>query len=157
MSMKNTIYTIIIAAAFLTTSMHAADRKECKGEWKEKMQTERIAFLTMEMGLTPEEAQAFWPVYNQACEEKDAAMFETMKAHKELAEADKAGKGEKEISALLDKYLQAVKKQHEIEDGLAEKYKAVLPVGKVAKQYIGEEKFRRQHIRKLHKKPEERK
>ena len=39
----------------------------------------------------------------------------------------------------------------------ADKYKSVLPVEMVAKLYIGEEKFRRQHIRNLHNKPGERK
>ena len=44
-------------------SAKAADAGE---DWKEKIQSEKIAFLTTEIGLTPEEAQAFWPVYNQA-------------------------------------------------------------------------------------------
>ena len=37
----------------------------------------------------------------------------------------------------------------EIDEDAAEKYKKVLSTTKVAKLYIGEEKFRRQHIRKL--------
>lgn len=31
----------------------------------EEMQLKRIAFFTKEIGLTPEEAQSFWPVYNE--------------------------------------------------------------------------------------------
>ena len=119
-------------------------------DWKEKMMAEKIAFLTLEVGLTPEEAQAFWPVYNQVEKEKDEAMFNLIRAHKEMSKALEEKKSEKEVAALLDKYLEAQKKVNEIENAIAAKYKAVLPVEKVAKLYVAEEKFRRQQIRKLH-------
>ena len=99
---------------------------------------EKIAFLTLEVGLTPEEAQAFWPVYNQVEKEKDEAMFTMIHAYKEMSKAMDEKKGEKEISALLDKYLDAQKKVNEVENGIAAKYKAVLPVEKVAKLYVAE-------------------
>ena len=143
-----TIFTIIATMACMSVSAQAhRGRGE---EWKEKMMAEKIAFLTLEVGLTPEEAQAFWPVYNQVEKEKDEAMFTMINAYKEMSKAMEEKKGEKEISALLDKYLDAQKKVNEVENGIAAKYKAVLPVEKVAKLYVAEEKFRRQQIRKLH-------
>ena len=127
---------------------------ENKCEWKEKMMSERVAFLTMEMNLTPEEAQVFWPIYNQIHTEKDKAMHDVFSAYKALEDAVKAGKPEKEISKLLDAYLAAKEKQSEIEKAADEKFRKVLPIEKVARLYLGEEKFRRQHIRKLHGKPD---
>ena len=127
---------------------------ENKCEWKEKMMSERVAFLTMEMNLTPEEAQVFWPIYNQIHTEKDKAMHDVFSAYKVLEDAVKAGKPEKEISKLLDAYLAAKEKQSEIEKAADEKFRKVLPTEKVARLYLGEEKFRRQHIRKLHGKPD---
>ena len=127
---------------------------ENKCEWKEKMMSERVAFLTMEMNLTPEEAQVFWPIYNQIHTEKDKAMHDVFSTYKALEDAVKAGKPEKEISKLLDAYLAAKEKQSEIEKAADEKFRKVLPTEKVARLYLGEEKFRRQHIRKLHGKPD---
>ena len=127
---------------------------ENKCEWKEKMMSERVAFLTMEMTLTPEEAQVFWPIYNQIHTEKDKAMHDVFSAYKTLEDAVKAGKPEKEISKLLDAYLAAKEKQSEIEKAADEKFRKVLPTEKVARLYLGEEKFRRQHIRKLHGRPD---
>ena len=127
---------------------------ENKCEWKEKMMSERVAFLTMEMNLTPEEAQVFWPIYNQIHTEKDKAMHDVFSAYKTLEDAVKAGKPEKEISKLLDAYLAAKEKQSEIEKAADEKFRKVLPTEKVARLYLGEEKFRRQHIRKLHGRPD---
>lgn len=126
-------------------------------EWKERVMSEKIAFLTIELNITPEEAQTFWPVYNKVEKELDQSRFEVMKSYKALAEAIDAGKPSKEISSLLDKYLQAKAAQDKLDSATAETYKKVLPVEKVAKLYVAEEKFRRQYINKLHKRPEERK
>ena len=76
-------------------------------------------------------------------------MYEIIKYYWEMSKAIEAGKSEKEIKTLLDKYLEAQEKQRKIDEDAAEKYKKVLSTTKVAKLYIGEEKFRRQHIRKL--------
>ena len=148
--MKKIITIFAVLAAMICLCCEADARTSWGDDWKEKLMAEKIAFLTLEVGLTPEEAQVFWPVYNQTEKEKDEAMFSMMRAHKEMNDAIEAKKGEKEISALLDKYLEAQKKLNEIENGIAAKYKAALPVEKVAKLYVAEEKFRRQQIRKLH-------
>ena len=136
----------LAAMVCLGASAHA----RMADDWKEKLMAEKIAFLTLEVGLTPEEAQVFWPVYNQVEKEKDEAMFNAIRTYKDMSKAIEEKKSEKEVSALLDKYLEAQKKVNEIENGIAAKYKAVLPVEKVAKLYVADEKFRRQQIRKLH-------
>lgn len=146
--MRRLVTSMILALSFMLAGA------ENKCEWKDKMMSERVAFLTMEMNLTPEEAQVFWPIYNQIHTEKDKAMHDVFSAYKALEDAVKAGKPEKEISKLLDAYLAAKEKQSEIEKAADEKFRKVLPTEKVARLYLGEEKFRRQHIRKLHGKPD---
>jgi DNA replication initiation complex subunit (GINS family) len=138
--------SLILAATFI----YADAGNRC--DWKEKMMSEKVAFLTLEMNLTPEEAQVFWPVYNQINGEKDEAIHNVFKAYKALDEAIKTERSEKEISRLLDAYLSAKAAQSEFEKKADEQFRKVLPVSKVAKLYLGEEKFRRQHIRKLHEK-----
>lgn len=144
--MKRLMISLIFAATFI----YADAGNRC--DWKEKMMSERVAFLTLEMNLTPEEAQVFWPVYNQINGEKDEAIHNVFKAYRALEEAIKTEKSEKEISRLLDAYLSAKVAQSEFEKKADEQFRKVLPVSKVAKLYLGEEKFRRQHIRKLHEK-----
>jgi hypothetical protein len=39
---------------------------------KEKIESEKIAFITKKMDLTPQESQSFWPVYNQYRKELEA-------------------------------------------------------------------------------------
>ena len=147
--MKRTfILSFVLAFILGTTAMSASDNQQ--NDWKQKMMSEKIAFLTMEIGITPEEAQEFWPVYNQVNKERDEAMHNVFRSFKALEEAVSAGKSEKELDKLLENYLDAIKEQGEVEKDAYDCYAKVLSVEKLAKLYIGEEKFRRQHIRKLH-------
>lgn len=151
-------YTLMISAAVLfCTAFNAEAWHRCENGWKEKMMSEKIAFLTTELDITPDEAQAFWPVYNKLNDERDAAMHETFDAFRALEQAIEAGRPEKEVTGLLDRYLAAQKKQRELDNSAAEHYRKALPAGKVARLFVAEEKFRRQHIRRLHDKPGEKK
>ena len=152
--MKKLLNTFIAFALMLTAAVSVQAQGKFDPNWKEKLMSEKVAFLTMELDLTPEEAQALWPVYNMVRKDLDSAMHEVMKSHKELSEAVEANKSKKEISALLDKHMQAKAVQDKIELESVESYKAVLPVEKVAKLYVAEEKFRRQYIHKLQQRTE---
>ena len=138
---------LIIAALIAGFTITSQANTGCNNDWKEKMMSEQIAFLTIEMNITPEEAQVFWPVYNQIENEKDAALVEVIQSYKAL---NAAVEQNKDVEKCLNAYLNAQEKLRETDNKAAEQYKKVLPVEKVAKLYVAEEKFRRQHIRKLH-------
>lgn len=146
--MKKFIILSFFLSALMLTSAHADTNSQ--GDWKQRIMSEKIAFLTMEMGITPEEAQAFWPVYNQVDKERDEAVRKVFQSFKALEDAVSAGKSEKEISKLLDAYQDALKQQANIESQASAKYEKVLSVKKLAKLYVGEEKFRRLQVRRLH-------
>lgn len=148
--MKKIIYIVTASFLMLTSAISAFAEERFQDNWKEKIMSEKIAFLTMEMGITPEEAQVFWPVYNQVDKERDEAIRSVFRSYKAVEDAVAAGKGEKELNKLLDEYLAALKAQGEVEQKAHKEYAKVLPVEKLAKLYVAEEKFRRQHIRKLH-------
>ena len=153
--MKNLIYTLVISALMIAgAAQEASAQKKCDAGWKEKMMSEKIAFLTMELDITPEEALKFWPVYNKIGKELDEARHNVMDTYKDLAKAVEEGKSPKELSSLIDAYVKAKIRQDELDNASAETYKSVIPVEKVAKLYVAEEKFRRQYIHKLHHKPE---
>ena len=149
--MKNKLTTIIIAILTMVLTGIAADAQPNpnRNDWKERMQSGKIAFLTMEIGLTPEEAQNFWPIYNSVNEELDKATYNTVVAYMELEKALNDKKSDKEVSKCLEKYLDAMESQNKIRTESVEKYKKILPERKVAKVFVAEEKFRRQHIRML--------
>jgi len=156
--MKNRFLTVLLSAtAILLASSIKVSAQFNKGDWKERMQSEKIAFLTMEIGLTPDEAQKFWPIYNMVSEEMDKAMHEVFSSYMELEKALNEKKSDKEVSKCLERYLDALEKQNDIRDDSVENYRKILTDKKVAKIFVAEEKFRRQHIRRLHERPGEKK
>lgn len=148
-------YIATLAALMFTFTGTASVHKRCSEDWKEKMMCERIAFLSVELDLTQEEAQEFWPVYNEVCKAKNNARDKVFRAFKALETAVKSGKAEKEIEKLLKDYDNATEAQDAAEKEADEKLRKSLSPTKLAKLYIGEEKFRRQHIRKLHPQKQE--
>lgn len=149
----NNLYKILIAVSvlfFADTFVSAQGTKNENKSWRDRIMSEKIAFLTTEANITPEEAQKFWPVYNQICEERWTARHEVMVLFKKLDNAIKDNRPAKEITSLLDSYLAAIDKMREIDSNASAKFKDVLPAEKVARIYVSEEKFRRQQIHKLH-------
>lgn len=118
-------------------------------DWQQRLKSEKIAYLTTAMGLTPEEAQKFWPLYNQAEAESGKATSESMAAYVELSKAVKEGKSEKEIEALVNRYIKAEAATRAIDQKYAPQYMRILSAEKVAKLFVGEEEFRRLQMRRL--------
>lgn len=145
--MKQKISLALAAVAAMcisiTASAHHGD--------PDKFRSEKIAFITTELNLTPAEAEKFWPVYNQAAEEKKVALETVIKAYKDLGKAVNDKASEAEISKLTKAYLDANSAFQTIDNKYLKDFQSVLPAEKVAKLYLSEEKFRRQQIHRLGK------
>lgn len=126
-------------------------RKQEKRNWRESMKAEKIAFLTSEIGLTPEEAEKFWPLYNQAEEEHVNSMEKVRSAYIALSEAVEKGSSESVLMDSLNAYMKALDESNSIGEKYIGKYRKVLSAEKVARLFLSEEKFRRQQISRFHK------
>ena len=148
--MKRLILTLSAIAIFCFSSL-AQDHPgaDMAKKWQERIESEKIAFLTAEMELTPQEAQVFWPVYNQAQKEQREAVGASLKAYGELDNAVRSGKTGKEVETLLKAYSKALEDRDSASSKYLEKYLKILSAEKVAKLYVGEEKFRQSQINRL--------
>ena len=149
--MKKIISIVFVLAltgtlAFAQRGHRGADKKDGDA-WREKVRAEQVAFLTSELDLTEAEAQAFWPVYNDVQKQRREAFKAVHDAYKALEE----GLEEADAAALLDGYLEAKAACSRIDSESVDRFKAVLPMKKVAKLLLSEEKFRHQQIGKLQK------
>jgi len=142
---------LIITSLLALTSVSNASAQNKKSNYYDRIKAEKIAYLTDAMELTPAEAERFWPVYNMAEAEGKQCWRLIYDAYRALERSIEEGKGDAEIKALLDKYIEA----QEAGDGLDRKYtteyRKILSNEKIAKLYIGEENFRRLQIHKLNK------
>ena len=114
------------------------------------MQSEKIAFLTTELNLSPEETQVFWPVYNKIAAEKKELNKAVKTSYKALLEALNSDTAtDKEIDQRLDDYLAAKQANKEAGKGDVKEFRKVLSSKKVAKLYIAEENFRRNQLQRM--------
>ena len=114
----------------------------------EKIEAQRVAFITDRLDLTPSEAQAFWPVYN----EYDAKRHELSKSfHKAPPGEEKPIEEmtEKEASEVADDQLVEAQKLLDLRKEYHAKFKSVLPVKKVIMLYDSERDFQKQLIDRL--------
>jgi len=139
---KNRIANMALVAAIMIsfTNIIFAQRWEGKrDEIHEKVKAEKVAFFTSKLDLSPDEAQKFWPVYNQYEKEKMEIydMFmERPKSYNELSDAD--------AEKYLDRLQSIKEKEFELEKKYIPRFKKVLPVKKVAGVYYFEKEFRKE-------------
>lgn len=146
-------FLFVIAVFLLTvTSANAQQQRHRYGQQGnnkyEKIEAQRVAFITQELNLTPDEAKVFWPVYN----EYDAKRHELKKAFKNnenLHKPDIEKLTEKEASQMLDNQIIEAQKLLDLRKEYHAKFKSVLPAVKVLELYDAEREFQKMLIERL--------
>ncbi len=118
---------------------------------KENVEAMKIGFITERLQLSPQEAQTFWPVYNQYHNELDKLrssrreiMRDARENKDEMSDADAEKFVDGEI-AFRQNELDILKKYHP-------QFKKILSAKQVAKLYRAEEDFKRRLLEKLQEK-----
>lgn len=114
---------------------------------KEKIEALRVAFIAKEVKLTPQEAQVFWPVYNE-WQDKLEALKAKRKDFKKIKENPETAT-DKEVEAYLNTELLIRQKEAELFKEYNERLKKILPIKKVALVYKAEEEFKKELIKQL--------
>lgn len=138
------LFLILASAAALSIAAGAQPKDD---SWKSKMMAEKVAYITTEVGLTPEEAQTFWSVYNQQSQLREEAIRDVHRSYRALSEAIESGK---KTGKAIDEYAEALEKSKALEVAAIKEYRKVLSEDKVARLLVSEEKFRKAQIRRLH-------
>ena len=136
--MKKLILLLLISINYSGFSQNAPPPADSPK--KEKVESMRIAFLTQKLDLTPDEAQKFWPVYNEFHKKKE----ELNKKKREDNMNKKANfdsLSDKQIEAMVDNEMAFRQKNLDLEKEYHGKFKSVLPIRKVAKLYRAEDMF----------------
>jgi len=141
---------LLAVTMFAQPQGHRQNEEQRKKEF-ERIQSEKIAFITQELDLSPEEAQVFWPVYNQCWKEALSTHKAMMDAFGEFRGKKGDALSEAELEKKLDAYIQANKASNQVMSDWYPKFKKVLPIRKVAKLYQAEEAFQQRMINNLRK------
>jgi hypothetical protein len=114
----------------------------------EKIEAQRIAFITQKVELTPDEAKVFWPVYNEY-ETKRHDLKKNFNNSDNSHKPDYSKMTEKEASQILDNQLTEAQKYMDLRKEYVAKFRSILPAVKVLKLQDAERDFQKMLIDKL--------
>ena len=128
---------VLILSSQVSFGGNPQDNQAHKGENKEKLEAMRVGYLTSRMKLTSEEAQKFWPIYNEmrAELEKLDKPNTTGKAPENMTEA--------ELRELINRQLSIEEAKLAIRRKYADKFLQVIPAIKVVRLQQAERDFKK--------------
>ena len=131
---------LFLALIFLSLSISAQ-----KAGGGKQLQAQRIAFMTEQMNLTPEEAQQFWPIYNQYAE--NLKQIRQNYRQTKVSDTNTDEEVEKFVLAGFDKD----QKELDLKKDCYQKLKKIISIRKIQKMYSAEIDFRQEVIQQLKK------
>ncbi|MBL7886872.1 MAG: sensor of ECF-type sigma factor [Flavobacterium sp.] len=139
--MKN-IKTITLLLLFLSIASYSQPGKfkEKLQQKKEQVKSMKIAYITSELDLTPDEAAKFWPLYNDFEEKQREIRQERIKNYMDRSQSsDKLT--EKEATTLINQMETAEEELHQLRKKFITNLKGVLPATKILKLKKAEDEF----------------
>lgn len=117
----------------------------------DRIRSQRVAFLTQKMSLTPEEAQKLWPVLNEFYKKRQELLREHWNQWPRDTDVSKLSEHEAERYA--EDQVQSVEKAAKLARELHNELKKILPAKKIALLYEAEEEFNRKLVRERINRP----
>lgn len=148
--------TLVLATALLgvTTLVAQPDMPPPTPERLREIKAQKSAFITARLELTPEEAQQFWPIYNEFDDKQDVIRKEM----RELFRGQEGGVelNETEAAQVLDNGLQLRQREIDLERNYLEKFKKAIGARKTMLLRKAEHDFNREVLRKFRDRMDER-
>lgn len=153
--MKKILTLLALFIATATFAQPPGDKREKKEDRAERIKAHKIAFISTELSLTPDEAEKFWPVYNEMEAEAEVIGKERRQTLKKLKEFDALD--EDEAYSLTEKLFELEAKENTLRKKYLGKFVGVVGKKKAARVFFAEEKFKRELLRKLKEKNQKQK
>ena len=135
LNMKKVII-ILAALAVLPLSMVTAQNPN-----REKLNAYKIAFFTRRMNLTSQEAEKFWPVYNEFQDKRNAIQIERQTLNRNFNQ-NELNMTEKELIEAGDKTIELQVQEASLAQAYHKKFKEILSPVKVIRLYQAENQYR---------------
>lgn len=139
--MKNIkIITLLLLFLSIASYSQPGKFKEKLQQKKEQVKSMKIAYITSELDLTPDEAAKFWPLYNDFEEKQREIRQEKIKNYMDRSQSsDKLT--EKEAATLINQMETAEEDLHQLRKKFITNLKGVLPSTKILKLKKAEDEF----------------
>ncbi|HAA14244.1 MAG TPA: hypothetical protein DCE41_22145 [Cytophagales bacterium] len=136
---------LLLALTGITWGAWAQPGGGPRGERRQQIESARIAFITQKLDLTPEQAQQFWPIYNEL-EDKRQELRKSMRDSRMDAGTELS---EEEASEMIVAFQDMRQKELNLEKAYSERMLGVISARQVLKLMRAEEEFRQYVIQQL--------
>ena len=116
---------------------------------RERIRAQRIAIYSDVLKLTSQEAEGFWPIYNQFLEDKESI-------NKEQKAIRRDNLSDAEAEAQVKKHIELRQRELDLEKDLIQKLRKVISMQKIVKIPEAERQFRQTVLEKVKEKAKER-
>lgn len=150
--MKTLLYRALLLAALapaIAAPLHAQkdDMPPPSEERLKEIKAQKSAYLTTKLELTADEAQRFWPIYNEYDAQQDVLRKEMHEMHRSTREG--AELTEAQATALIDKALANRQKELDLERTYSERFKKSIGAVKTVRLEQAERDFHREVLRRM--------
>ena len=123
-------------------------RGEKSPEMRAKIEAQKISFITQQVELSPEEAQKFWPLYNEMNKKKDAFHLEFRQLIRSL-KGDSKNLSEDELIKISDRMAELKVEKAKMEREYHYKFKKVLSARQILDLHLAEKQFQGMLLRRI--------
>lgn len=141
-TMKNMKLFTQLFVILLFSGISAQDRPS-----RDQIKSMKVAFITTELNLSPQESEKFWPIYNAYDEKLYELRGSKMRQYMNRMEQDIGQLSEKEAESLISDIQKAEDELHQLRKKLISDLKGVISSVKILKLKKAEEDFNRNLLR----------
>lgn len=133
---------IILLSSFIICLSYAQDQNN-RERMIEKVEAQRIAYITTKLDLSSDESAKFWPVYNEYSKKR----MEIKRQKRENRIESRMN--EKSSAESVDEQIELDEKELQLKKSYYEKFKTLLPSQKLARLEEAEQEFNREILRRI--------
>jgi hypothetical protein len=141
-AMKRIVFVLLIMLAF------PAIRSDAQNTNLEKLNNYKIGFFTKKLNLTSEEAEKFWPVYNDYQGKRNLIQIEKLKINRNFNQNGNT-LNDNQLEEMGDKFVDCLVQESALAVEFHKKLKEVLPPAKVIMYYQAENQYKAQLLNEL--------
>ena len=134
-----------LALLLLVTALPSLHAQNGRPEFENRIDNARIAYITRELGLTSEQAQRFWPLYN----EYNTKRRDLRRTHDQLRSSASPTMTEDQARDNLKQIMVVSKNELNLTDDYFAKFQKAISARQVAQLYKAEREFGRVMMREM--------
>ncbi|OUJ72853.1 Spy/CpxP family protein refolding chaperone [Hymenobacter crusticola] len=140
--LRNTLVLLFLLAGTIQVHAQTPDQRQ---ERMSRIENAKIAFLTDKLSLTQEQAQRFWPIYNEFTDKRK----DLGQRQRQLRSTNVESLNDQQIRDLIKQNLTLRQNEVNLEKEYYDKFQKVLSVRQTGQLLVAEREFTREILQRL--------